>query len=40
MKRRQLIVMDQCHNTSSSKIKNIHQTSRILQVVKKLFIEK
>jgi hypothetical protein len=40
MRRRQLTVMDQCHNTSSSKVKNIDQTPRILKVVKKLFIEK
>ncbi|KDR22013.1 Carbohydrate sulfotransferase 11 [Zootermopsis nevadensis] len=40
MKRRQLTMMGQCHNTSSSKVNSIHQMPKILKVAKKLFVEK
>jgi hypothetical protein len=40
MKRRQMRVMDECHKSSNIKIKSIQQTSRLLKLVTKLFIEK
>jgi hypothetical protein len=40
MKRREMTVMDQCRKSDNFKIKKTLQTSRLLNVAKKLFIDK
>ncbi|XP_069681993.1 carbohydrate sulfotransferase 11-like [Periplaneta americana] len=40
MKERQLIIMDECHDSGRFKVKNILKKSRLIRVVKKLFIDK